>query len=255
MSIRVVTWNMQGGGPGASKWISDVSRLFTQADADIACLQACGPVPAQAVVVPPPSSQQATPSDYVVFKWNVGGSKNKLEVAIVWLKTRRGNLAIVTRVPFVATVVPLFDSGLLALGIILQVGGGPLTIYTSNEFFSSDPDDPVLLDEIDKKTGNAAWFAAGDFNQEPTDWLYSQDSMPEGATCCPHDPVMIFPGAGTNMDYAFISPAVSTQGGFGSQSQGSGATAPSVKGVVDSRLVSADHFPVFYDLPFDMGSQ
>jgi hypothetical protein len=242
--IRIVTWNMQGSGFGGSKWSTDVSRLFSQAEADLVCLQDCGSVPPRAVTTPSSSLSPSFPC--TVFTWNLGSQKKPVQVSILWLKTRTGgNLAIVGPSTYVAPP-PLFvqkGDSLLALGILFKIQQGTtLSVYTSNSFFGGGLDDPLLLEQIANTPNQPTWFAAGDFQQEPSDWVWNQDIIPKGVIYCGHAPVAMLPGVGTNLDYAFIGPGQSPQG----------PQVQAVQGRVDSTFISSDHLPIFYELPYDL---
>lgn len=242
--IKIVSWNMQGSGFGASKWTTDVSRLFFQAEADLVCLQDCGSVPASAVAA---QSTSLTPSyTCQAFTWNLASKSNPVKVSILWVKGKMGgNLAIVGPVSFFSQA-PVFvskDASLLALGIVFKIQQGTtLNVYTSNTYFRAGLDDPALLQQIANTPNQSTWFAVGDFNQEPTDWVWNQDVVPKFVTYCPHPNVSMLPGVGTNLDYAFISPGQSP----------SGPQVQAVPGRVDYTFISSDHLPIFYELPYDL---
>jgi len=234
--MNLFTWNMQGAGAGGSKWVSEVSRLFFQQDADVVCLQACGSVP-------PNATQQSasTKSPYATFTWNLGSSKNQFPVSILWLKTELGNLAIVYKPSWNSQNPVVVQSGQpgmggpRALGIAFQNSqSAVLNIYTANEFFDASGD-PTLLTDINEDANGKAWFTIGDFGREPLDWMWNT-TLPANAVLCPHPPVAAYPGAGTNFDYAFLS--------------GGSSKVTAVNGVVDQDFVISDHFPILYNLPF-----
>jgi len=240
--MKLFTWNMQGPGAGGSKWVSEVSRLFFQEDADVVCLQACGSVPADAVAAQNTSINPPYPC--AAFNWNLGSSKNQFPVFILWLKTELGgSLAIMAKPSWTRKSLVVVEAGqsglggLRALGIIFQNSqNAVLNIYTANEFFDASGN-PTLLTEIDRNANGAAWFTVGDFNREPSDWVWNAQLLPEDAVLCSHAPITAYPGAGTNYDYAFLSAGASKQ-------------ATAITGDVYQDFVISDHFPICYDLPF-----
>ena len=76
--IRIVSWNMQGSGFGGSKWTTDVSRFFSQMDADLVCLQDCGSVPSTAQTPQIASLNSSFTS--AGFTWNLGSQKKPVQV-------------------------------------------------------------------------------------------------------------------------------------------------------------------------------
>lgn len=242
--IRIASWNMQGSGFGGSKWKTDISRLFYQAEADLVCLQDCGSVPASAVAAQATSLNSSFTCG--AFTWNIASKSKPVKMSILWVKGKAGsNLAIVGPVSFFGQA-PVFvskDDSLLALGIQFNVSqGGTLTVYCSNTYFRAGLEDPALLQQIANTPNQSTWFAVGDFNQEPSDWVWNADIVPKGALYCPHKQVEMLPGVGTNLDYAFIGPGQSPNG----------PQVKSVEGKVDLTFISSDHLPIFYELPYDL---
>ena len=242
--IRIVSWNMQGSGFGGSKWTTDVSRLFFQAEADLVCLQDCGSVPSSAVAAKKTSLDNSFTAG--AFTWNLASKVKPMQVSILWVKGKMsGNLAIVGSNSFLGQGPPVFvskEESMLALGIAFKIQqGSTLNLYTSSTYFRPGLDDPALLQQIDN-TSQSTWFAVGEYGQEPSDWVWNEDIVPEGAVYCGHANVAMLPGVGTNMDYAFIGPGQAA----------AGPPVQAVPGKVDSTFISSDHLPIFYELPYDL---
>ena len=241
--MDVITWNMQGAtGSGESKWNTDVKRLFLQSGVHVTCLQECGSLPSSAIAIPPPAWLPgfAPPAglngDYVV--WNLGTSSRPFNIYILWLETdptgHRNNLAIASiLLPLSLIYIPNPLGGRPAIGMRLPYGStGNVAIFTLHAFSGSGNDGPGLLANMNMAGGS--WFAAGDYNCDPTQWGLPGSTapkiMPAGTVYCPHNIVPTHPGSGTNLDYAFKNPG------------------PGVQGIVGEQFVVSDHYPVAYQI-------
>jgi cytolethal distending toxin subunit B len=231
----LVTWNMQGatGFGRGNKWRQDVTRLFLQEGAQIACLQECGALPATAVVAPALAPiAPGAPVALTPFVWNMGTTRRPLHVAGIFAQTdpappngaNRNNLAIVTTLApqgFSMVAGPVW--GRPALGVTFNnPNGGTIAVYCLHARSGGGNDAPTLLGNIAGTGGS--WFAAGDYNRNPASWA---GVIPMGAVICAHqDPTL--PAWGTILDYAFC-------------------TGAAIPGEVEENFVVSDHFPVYYD--------
>lgn len=240
--MLVVTWNMQGAtGSGESKWNTDVKRLFLQAGVNVACLQECGNPPPSAVAAPAPAWLPgfAPPMGLIgtYLLWNLGTTSRPFNVYIVWIETdptgHRNNVAVASMLPALNLIYILNPlGGRAAIGMRLLYGpAGNVDIFTLHAFSGSGNGGPGLLANMSMTGGS--WFAAGDYNCDPTQWGLpgsgSPKIMPAGTAYCPHNLVPTHPESGTNLDYAFKNPG------------------PGVMGVVLDNFVVSDHYPVIYN--------
>ncbi|NCQ99950.1 MAG: hypothetical protein GPJ11_08885 [Microcystis aeruginosa L211-101] len=240
--MRVVTWNMQGAtGGGESKWNADVKRLFLQAGVNVACLQESGNPPPSAVPAAAPGWLPgfAPPVGLngAYLLWNLGTSSRPFNVYIIWIETdptgHRNNVAVASVLPPLNLIyIPNPLGGRPAIGMRLLYGpAGNADIFSLHAFSGNGNDGPGLLANINLTGGS--WFAAGDYNCDPTQWGLpgsgSPKIVPPGTAYCPHNPVPTHPGSGTNLDYAFKNPG------------------PGVIGTVLDNFIVSDHYPVIYD--------
>ncbi len=247
--MNVITWNMQGGtASGESKWISNVQGLFKKHGYHVACLQESGSWP--------PGEEKrgswltgfAPPNNVTTAycKWDVGG-KVSLCIYIVWIKTdpngNRNNVAVASlEEPLHLIYIPNPLGGRAAVGMYFRHGAGKRGIFSLHAFSGNGNDGPGLLANIDNANRvlesyehiKCSWFAAGDYNCDPTEWgvpgSESPKIMPPNTVYCPHDNVATYPSTNKNLDYAFKSPD------------------PSVIGKVQQKLNWSDHYPVSYKI-------
>jgi len=236
--MNVITWNMQGAtGSSESKWNTDVSRLFLHLGVNVACLQECGNPPPSATSIAPPAwlpgfaSPLGLNAAYVL--WNLGTDSRPFNIYIVWIETdltgHRNNLAVASMLPPLNLIYinPGLAGGRPAIGMRLLYGlGGNVDIFTLHAFSGNGNDGPGLLANISATGGS--WFAAGDYNRNPTTW--AGIILPLGTVYCAHNVVPTHPDSGTNLDYAFKNPG------------------PAVLGKVSDNFVVSDHFPVAYQI-------
>ena len=234
--MNVITWNMQGAtGQNESKWNTDVKRLFTQANADVVCVQECGALPQTSVHVPVPPPFMplhgipgTVPGAYNTY--NLGTQSRPAIIYIFWVMSdptgNRCNLAIASKIqPTGLIYVANGMGGRPSIGMRVPTGGGAIDVFTVHAFSPGGNDAPGLLNAV-HGTGSPAWFLAGDFNRAPATW--AGVALPAGTAPCGHNAVATHPGTGTNLDYAFKS------------------AGPAVLGAVGNNFVVSDHFPVAY---------
>lgn len=233
--MRIITWNMQGATSGGeSKWNTDVTRLFKGAKADVVCLQEAGcSFPASGEVIPAPAWISVAPKNTIIyFRWNIGSHHQPMNIYVLWIQcdlgANRNNLAIASTIPPVNLIytLPGLPGGRPGLGMRLSYNNAFINVFTLHAFSGNGNDAPGLLRSINEK--GSPWFAAGDYNRDPSIWDISK--LPTNTALCEHNLDITHPGSGTNLDYAFFNPA------------------RAFPGTVMNNFVVSDHYPVVYDV-------
>lgn len=184
--MKVITWNMQGASDSdSSKWRNAAKDFFVTEKADVVCLQESGwPLASQnfAVVYAKEIEQTSrpirflnSPSDalYASFIWHPFSKRADIPIYVFWLQTDAGgnrvNLSILSleKPSYYMYIEPVTVKPNFSTRPAIGVGIGVINIFCIHANSKTHgADAPQLIDTIN--TRYRSWYAAGDFNREPS---------------------------------------------------------------------------------------
>lgn len=222
--LSIITWNIQGSSHSfENKWNEGVRNLMTKFEADVACLQECGAVPASAQLL---NNAFSGIAGLELYRWGT----DRAHLFILFMQTdirgNRCNLAIVSRTqPAAGLVLYPANQPTWRPAVGAAIGGDAL--FTLHAISPRGPDVGGLLTSIQAAIGNAhQWVAAGDYNRDPA-------TLPVGYwnVCPPNGPTYSTLNRVSTLDYLSVRGDIAA-----------------VQGTVLD-LVMSDHFPVLFRLP------